>query len=208
MKEKKLDLITIDNITIGSSYVKSSVPSKRATYSRKLWDVTLVPCFFEKVVHKDTPYKEGNTVCPKLDREVKTLGHTFTINVLAHLDINNYTQFSEVKKSHPAIAEVLEKRIPKDWFEKANAGTIKARKLYKAKVQKQYDELLKVYTECGSKSDLSTMSDINDLYYCEAAGFMSSMEERIAKKRNPKSLKLSNALQAIRGEDIITCTEG
>ena len=208
MIEKPLNLLTIDNININTAYTESSkVSNPLSRYSTK-YDLVVCPAFGPKTTLHDSYYKSVDTHYTALNKSVKAMNREFTIDILSKLGIGGHTLFKDLKEKHPDIAAVLLKRMPKDWFEKANAETVAKRIEYKAKVQKQYDELLQIFTEAESKTDLNTMKDINDLYYCEAAGFMSKLEERIFKKNNPKNLKLYNAIQALRNEKTITCTEG
>ena len=208
MLEKPLNLITWENITLNARYDTdvTNAPGSTSYYTR--WDMTKVPAFDEISCVKNSYSPSSFTTAPSIKREVKALGRTFTIDVIELLAVNSSKLFSEFETEYPDLAVMLKARMPKDWFEKANAETIKTREDYKAKVQKQYDELLDVFTKLGSKSDLATMEDINGLYYCEAAGFMSNIEERINKKSNPKNLKLYNALRTLRDETIISCNEG
>lgn len=209
MLEKPLSLITWENITLSAKYDTDITknPAGSTSYSTR-WDITKVPAFDEISYVKNSCNTISPGTAPSLKKEVKTLGRTFTIDVIEELRIAGSMLFTRLEKQHPDIAAILKARMPKDWFEKANAETIQTRKDYKAKVQKQYDELLTVFTELGSKSELATMKDINSLYYCEAAGFMDKIEERINKKSNPKNLKLYNALRTLRDETIISCNEG
>ena len=203
MKEKELDLITWDNIKLDSRYLISKEKGNN-TYSYSYKYQTA----FEGIQEGNNMYIEPYKRIPKILKKVKVLDYEFEIDMIKELEINSSTLFTDFEKEHPKLASILKKRMPKNWFEKANANTIKERDEYKAKVQKQYDDLLSLYTELGSKSDLATMADINDLYYCEAHGFMEKLEKRINKKANPKNLKLYNKLCEIRGKTVITCAEG
>lgn len=208
MLEKPLDLVTWENITLNARYDTDVTKNPGSTNYYTRWDMTKVPAFDEISYIKNSYNPSSPVTAPSIKREVKTLGRTFTIDVIEELHISDKTLFTDLEEQHPDLAAILKARMPKDWFTNANAETIKTREEYKAKVQKQYNELVTVFTELGSKSDLATMEDINGLYYCEAAGFMGKIEERINKKSNPKSLKLYNALRTLRDETIISCTEG
>lgn len=206
MKEKELELVTWDNIRLDAAYTESYVERGSSYYTR--YDVTVIPAFSDKEMQLNQYNHNGSNIIPKIRKNVKTLNRTFTIDVLSQLGISSTSLFIDLEKEHPDLADILRKRVPADWFEKANAETIAYREKNKAKVQKQYDELLEVFQEHGTKSDLATMDDINGLYYCEAAGFMDKLEKRINKKSNPKNLRIYKALQELRGKDIITCNEG
>lgn len=208
MKEKPLDLVTWENITIAARYDIDVVANNTSNYYSR-YSMTRVPAFCEPEELTGEYNNYSKVVSPKLVKEVKTLGRTFEIDVIRMLEgVHSDMLFTELQDMYPDIAAILKKRMPKDWFEKANAGAIAKRETYKTIVQKQYDELLTVFTKCKSKTDISTMEDIDELYYCEAAGFMDKLETRIFKKNNPKNLKLYNTLKDIRNEDIITCSEG
>ena len=202
MIEKELELVTWDNITLNSGYVSKVVGTTKVDITTAFGEVTTTTIYGR--------YKVGD-IClytiPKLTKDVKILGETITIDIIHKLGIGKML-FKTVEKEHPLIAKELKKRVSKNYFDEINKNTIANAKAYKEKVQKQYNELFQLFTEYGTKSDIATMKDINDLYYCEAEGFMLKLEERINKKANPKNLKLYKALMGIRGKDIITCKEG
>ena len=207
MIEKELELVTWDNITLNSGYVSKIVDSN--AYGTTKVDVTTA---FGEVTTTIVygKYEVGDAylyIEPKITKDVKILGETIAIDVIHELGIGKML-FKTVEKEHPLIAKELKKRVPKNYFDEINKNTIDNAKVYKEKVQKQYDELFQLFSEYGTKSDIATMKDINDLYYCEAEGFMLKLEERINKKANPKNLKLYKALMAIRNNDIIVCKEG
>lgn len=207
MVEKELESITWDNIRLDQGYISEASGRKFGGTNIKV-----VSAFIENIVetYTYTTAKEGDAYrvpggLIKLHKSVSCLGETLKVNVLSHFGINYFDTFKETKDKYPKVAAELKKRVPKDFFEKINVGIIRERKEYKIKVQKQYDTLLQLYTNHGTKTDLKTMKDINELAYCEASTFLDKLEERINKKNNPKNLKLYKALKTIRGQKFITC---
>ena len=209
MQVKELELITWENIKLDHQYFKD-IKKVKIGYSQQV-KYTAVPAFSEErggSYYADSTYIKPNTDSnTKLMRTVKTLGVSIEVNVIEHLP-NPPRTFQEFNKEYPTLAKELKKRIPKDWFEKANAETVKIRQIYINKVQKQYDELTTVFTELEHFKDLANMQELDDLLYCEAEAFMMKMEGRIHKRANAKNLKLSKALNDLRDKPNLNCSEG
>lgn len=203
MIETELELVTLDNISLSDYYIKDLETVEDPWRSR--YNYTLVPAFGEP-----KEYKETTSLSPPY---YAVLTSVFTFedyptekDVISMFDLK-YKTLKAIRKQYPKIADVLEKMIPKDYFEKRNAEALAKREKNKARIQKQYDELVLLFTELGSKSDLKTMEDINSLKYCEAEGFINKIEDRINKKSNPKNLRLYTKLMEIRGKETISCKD-
>lgn len=202
MKETPLELVTLDNIRLDDFYYENLTGT--GNY-RDFYSGTLIPAFSEPRKFSSSLY-EPTVGMPKFPKELTYKGATLKVDILNNLEYS-FKTLSELREKYPQLAKELEKRIPKNYFKKRNAEALAEREENKASIQKQYNELLELFTELGSKADLSTMADIDTLLYCEAKGFMMKIEERIAKKNNPKNLKLYNRLQEIRGKETISCKD-
>ena len=144
---------------------------------------------------------------PFKDVDVFGINHKLRIGRLPGVSSYLCRTLTELRKKNKEVYEYVVKNLEPMYLSKYNEALLRKREAYKAKIQKQYDELLEVYTSFGYKSDIATMKDIDNLLYCEAEGFMNKIEERIQKKNNPKNMKIYKALMTLRDNQIITCEE-
>lgn len=203
MKQKPLDLLTMDTIRLDHYYTEDSGKPR----------ANLIGAFGG--VYREYYYKQSanapeigtdSYVTPKLNRTVKTLGTSIELNVIGYLkEVNSHSTLPEIAKKYPKVAEAIKKNYVKGWLEQYNQVLIDNRDKYIKSVEKLYSEMVQIHTELGYKSDLATLAELDDLLYCEAEGFLSKMEEKINKKNNPKNLKLYKALQTLRSKPIISC---
>lgn len=116
-------------------------------------------------------------------------------------------KLGELKESKPSAYQYIRGLYNKNFLEKYNEALKTKRENNKRIIQKQYDELMQVFTELEYKSDIKTMKDIDTLLYCEASTMMDKIEERINKKSNPKNMRIYKRLKELRDETIITCKD-
>ena len=214
MKEKKLDLLKEKDLTLNHGFYKD-VTQLGNKYNKR-YSYTKVSPFKPEIVEKD---QYGySTIIDGAELQISSFpGVTTTAldstlevtveDVLKPHKLNYYSQIADIKKKAPTVYAHIMSTYDAGYVKAFNQFAVIKRETYKAKVQKQYDELLVMFKDLGSAGDLRTMDDINELYYCEAEGFMEKLETRIFKKSNPKNLRLYQKLQEIRDEEYITCND-
>lgn len=202
MTQKPLNLLTMDTLTLEHCYTRPT--DKRYA--------DLIGAFYICDNQKPYTYSSDGIIVrtdpyarPNLLRNVKSLGVTIELNVLSHTGMKWNSTLPEIAEQHPQVHKELMKLYRKGWLEEYNQILINQRNTYVESVDKLYNELITIHTTLGYKSDLATLTELDDLLYCEAEGFLLKMEEKIDKKNNPKNLKLYKALKALRDESIITC---
>lgn len=213
MVEKELELITWSNIALGHRYLDNLDQTDPGRHRRR--DYEVVPAFgpmsssylfTEKTTLEDIVGPYGDV--PKVIRTVKSLGCLFELDLVQELFMSSSTTFADILEKYPKVAKEIKSQYNKNWMEEANKRIKLSSEEYKAKVQKQYDELITVYTELDYKKDLENLKALDSLLYCEAEGFMLKLEERISKRANSKNFRLYKTLTKLRGGTPITCSKG
>ena len=200
MIKKPIELPKLEELTLHDAYIAAIEGDKKVIRHPFGADYVTTSAyeFRRRKVGEQIRHGSPST----LDGELEGINVSIPI-----LDLAPSMTVGEIKEKNGPLYAFLMKHYNKDYLEGLKETKEAAQKESVARIDKQYKELIQLYSELGYKTDLENLTILDHLLYCEAEGFMMKMEERINKKSNPKNLRLYKRLMEIREQEAITCND-
>lgn len=212
MKERELKLIDVNTLQIGMAVVIDSYDNAMGKYSRNYSTEYLTPFHG---INKQEGYnlKEiGSTASlqsydiqwdNKIREEITICNTKISVDVLNELSVSYNKDMEQIKVDFPAVWEMLMNRLEPTFIYKYNQQAIKEREAKKKAIQDKFDMLKEICFDY--KTDLKTLEECDQLYYCEADTVMQKMIDRINKKGSAKALIIARRMAEYKKEDYIDC---